>query len=100
MKNKIQPKNWLSLENEKIIEELIQIKGIGRWTAEMFLIFNLCRPDVFPVDDLGLIKGICVCYNLKYPIKKEDAIKLAKKWMPYRFCQLTGLGTLCFTDLF
>ena len=80
----INPRRWKKLSDEEIIQELIQIKGIGRWTAEMFLIFNLCRPDVFPVDDLGLIKGICVCYNLKYPIKKEDAIKLAKKWMPYR----------------
>ena len=84
LKNKIQPKNWLSLENEKIIEELIQIKGIGRWTAEMFLIFNLCRPDVFPADDLGLIKGICKCYNYKYPISKDRACEVSKKWKPWR----------------
>ncbi len=81
---KIQPNKWKTLENEKIIQELIQIKGIGRWTAEMFLIFNLCRPDIFPVDDLGLIKGICNCYNIKYPITKERAIKMSKKWKPYR----------------
>ncbi len=81
---KIQPNKWKSFENEKIIEELIQIKGIGRWTAEMFLIFNLCRPDIFPVDDLGLIKGICKCYSIKYPITKERAIKMSKKWKPYR----------------
>ena len=80
----IQPNKWKDLENEKIIDELIQIKGIGRWTAEMFLIFNLCRPDIFPVDDLGLIKGICNCYNIKYPITKERAIKMSKKWKPYR----------------
>jgi DNA-3-methyladenine glycosylase II len=81
---KIQPNKWKNLENEKIIDELIQIKGIGRWTAEMFLIFNLCRPDIFPVDDLGLIKGICNCYNIKYPITKERAIKMSKNWKPYR----------------
>ena len=81
---KIQPIKWKNLDNEKIIDELIQIKGIGRWTAEMFLIFNLCRPDIFPVDDLGLIKGICNCYNIKYPITKERAIKMSKKWKPYR----------------
>ena len=80
----IQPNNWKTLENEKIIQELIQIKGIGRWTAEMFLIFNLCRQDIFPVDDLGLIKGICNCYNIKYPITKERAIRMSKKWKPYR----------------
>ena len=84
LKNKIQPKNWLSLENERIIEELIQIKGIGRWTAEMFLIFNLCRPDVFPADDLGLIKGICKCYNYKYPISKDRAFEVSNKWKPWR----------------
>ena len=81
---KIQTNKWKNLENEKIIDELIQIKGIGRWTAEMFLIFNLCRPDIFPVDDLGLIKGICLSYKIKYPITKECAIKMSKKWKPYR----------------
>ncbi len=84
IEKKIQPEKWSDLENEIIIEELIQIKGIGRWTAEMFLIFNLCRQDIFPVDDLGLIKGICKCYNIKYPITKEHAIKISKKWKPYR----------------
>ena len=80
----IQPNKWKNLENEIIINELVQIKGIGRWTAEMFLIFNLCRQDIFPVDDLGLIKGICNCYNIKYPITKERAIRMSKKWKPYR----------------
>ena len=84
IEKKIQTNKWKNLENEKIIDELIQIKGIGRWTAEMFLIFNLCRPDIFPVDDLGLIKGICTCYDIKYPITKEHAIKMSKRWKPYR----------------
>ena len=84
IEKKILPRKWASLENEKVIEELVKIKGIGRWTAEMFLIFNLCRPDIFPVDDLGLIKGICRCYNLKYPITKDHALKLSKKWQPWR----------------
>ena len=84
VKKTIQPKKWGSLENEKIIEELTQIKGIGRWTAEMFLIFNLCRPDIFPADDLGLIKGICRCYGYKYPISKEQALKISNKWKPWR----------------
>ena len=80
----VDPKKWNNLDDEEIINELTEIKGIGRWTAEMFLIFNLCRPDIFPVDDLGLIKGICKCYNLEYPITKEHAIKISKKWKPYR----------------
>ena len=81
---KIAPKKWKNFSDEEIINELIQVKGIGRWTAEMFLIFNLCRPDIFPVDDIGMIKGICNCYNLKYPLKKENAIKMSMKWKPYR----------------
>ncbi len=84
MQNKINPKKWKKYNDEEIINELVLIKGVGRWTAEMYLIFNLCRPDIFPVDDIGLIKGICNCYNLKYPIKKEVAIKMSTKWKPYR----------------
>tara|TARA_Y200000002_G_C22680571_1_gene663893 strand:+ start:55 stop:675 length:621 start_codon:yes stop_codon:yes gene_type:complete len=81
---KINPKKWKQYSDEEIINELVQIKGVGRWTAEMFLIFNLCRPDIFPADDLGLIKGICTCYNLEYPIKKEAALNMSEKWAPYR----------------
>ena len=84
LKNEINLKNWKYMTDDQIINELIKIKGVGRWTAEMFLIFNLCRPDVFPVDDLGLIKGICVCYKLSYPISKEQAIKISEKWKPWR----------------
>ncbi len=84
IEKKINPKKWNNYSDEEIIEELIKTKGIGRWTAEMFLIFNLCRPDIFPADDLGLIKGICYCYNIDYPITKEHAIKMSERWKPYR----------------
>ncbi len=84
IKKEVDPNHWSNLSDEEIISELVKVKGIGRWTAEMFLIFNLCRPDIFPVDDIGLIKGICNCYNLNYPISKDHAIKLSKKWMPWR----------------
>ena len=84
IEKQIQPLKWKSFNDEEIIDELIKVKGIGRWTAEMFLIFNLCRPDIFPVDDIGLIKGICKCYNYKYPIAKEHALKISKKWKPWR----------------
>ena len=53
---------WADMADEAIIEELVAIRGIGRWTAEMFLIFHLMRPDVLPLDDLGLIKGISLNY--------------------------------------
>lgn len=84
IQNKISPEKWKKYSDEDIINELVLIKGIGRWTAEMYLIFNLCRPDIFPVDDIGLLKGICNCYNLNYPIKKEVAIKMSEDWKPYR----------------
>src|SRR5690349_6962511 len=53
---------WPAMDDEAIIEELSEVRGIGRWTAEIFLMFNLLRPDVFPLDDLGLRKGIYVAY--------------------------------------
>tara|TARA_B100000989_G_C19371906_1_gene397792 strand:+ start:34 stop:654 length:621 start_codon:yes stop_codon:yes gene_type:complete len=84
LKKKINPKKWKEFTDEEIISELVTIKGIGRWTAEMFLIFNLCRPDIFPADDLGLIKGICNCYDLNYPIDKNTATIMSEKWKPYR----------------
>ena len=84
LKKDVNPYAWKKMSDDLIIQELIKIKGIGRWTAEMYLIFNLCRPDVFPLDDVGLIKGICNCYNLQYPISREHAIKLSKNWKPWR----------------
>ena len=84
IKKEIDPANWSNLSDEEIVNELIKVKGVGRWTAEMFLIFNLCRPDIFPVDDIGLIKGICNCYSLDYPISKDHAINLSQRWRPWR----------------
>ena len=75
---------WNKMNDEEIIQDLIQIKGIGRWTAEMFLIFNLCRADIFPLDDIGMIKGICKLNNISYPTKREIVIKIGEKWKPYR----------------
>ena len=57
-------RQWQQMDDEAIIEELVAIRGIGRWTAEMFLIFHLMRPNVMPLDDIGLIKGISVNYFL------------------------------------
>ncbi len=84
LKKKINQKKWEKLTDEEIISELVSIKGVGRWTAEMFLIFNLCRPDIFPADDLGVIRGICKCYDLNYPIDKNTATIMSEIWKPYR----------------
>ena len=75
---------WDKMNNEEIVQDLTQIKGIGRWTAEMFLIFNLCRADIFPLDDIGMIKGLCKLYKISYPAEREKVIKIGKKWKPYR----------------
>ena len=83
---KILPRKLQKLPDEEIINELVAVKGIGRWTAEMFLIFSLCRPDVWPVDDLGIKKGVQNAYGLRaLPSAKElKAFAARKPWMPYR----------------
>ena len=58
----VDPGRWPALDDESVIEELVAVRGIGRWTAEMFLIFNLLRPDVFPLDDLGVLRAIALNY--------------------------------------
>ena len=75
---------WQEMDDEAIIDELVAIRGIGRWTAEMFLIFHLMRPNVLPLDDLGLIKGISVNYFSGEPVSRAEARELAEAWSPYR----------------
>ena len=75
---------WQEMDDELIIEELIDIRGIGRWTAEMFLIFHLMRPNVLPLDDLGLIKGISQSYFSGEPVSRAEARDVAEAWSPYR----------------
>jgi len=84
IEKKIKVSTWDKMNDEEIIQDLIQIKGIGRWTAEMFLIFNLCRADIFPLDDIGMIRGLCKLYNIQYPTNRESVIKIGEKWKPYR----------------
>lgn len=79
----VHPKAWLTMEDEGIISELVAIRGIGRWTAEMFLIFHLMRPNVLPLDDLGLIKGISKAYFSGEPVSRSDAREVAAAWAPY-----------------
>ena len=75
---------WKAMDDEAIIDELVDIRGIGRWTAEMFLIFHLMRPNVLPLDDLGLIKGISVNYFSGEPVSRAEARDIAEAWAPYR----------------
>jgi len=71
------------MEDELIIAELVGIRGIGRWTAEMFLIFHLMRPNVLPLDDIGLITGISKNYFSGDPVSRSDAREVAAAWNPY-----------------
>lgn len=72
------------MTDEEIIEELVKVKGIGRWTAEMFLMFSMGRPDVFSFGDLGLRNAIERLYKLDHKPTQVEAEKIAEKWKPYR----------------
>jgi DNA-3-methyladenine glycosylase II len=75
---------WAEMDDEEVIAELIQIRGIGRWTAEMFLIFNLLRPNILPLDDFGLLRGISTNYFSGEPVSRSDAREVAANWEPWR----------------
>ena len=75
---------WPAMADEEIIAELVEVRGIGRWTAEMFLIFNLLRPDVFPLDDLGLQKGIRVAYFANRKVALPTLRRIGERWRPWR----------------
>jgi len=75
---------WREMDDEAIIDELVAIRGIGRWTAEMFLIFHLLRPNVLPLDDVGLIRGISENYFSGEPVSRAEARELGEGWSPYR----------------
>jgi DNA-3-methyladenine glycosylase II len=75
---------WKDMDDESVIKELSDIRGIGRWTAEMFLIFNLVRPNILPLDDLGLIKAISLNYFSGEPVSRHEAREVAANWAPWR----------------
>ncbi|MDD2811542.1 DNA-3-methyladenine glycosylase 2 family protein [Rhodoferax sp.] len=75
---------WVGMDDEAIITELVAIRGIGRWTAEMFLIFHLMRPNVLPLDDVGLINGISKSYFSGEAVSRSDAREVSQAWAPYR----------------
>ena len=80
----IQPSRWPDMDDEAIIAELIEVRGIGRWTAEMFLMFNLLRPDVLPVDDLGLQKAVSLLYFQGEATGVAGVRLVAADWAPWR----------------
>ena len=85
--HKITDKKLHKLSNEEIIELLTQIKGVGKWTVEMLLMFSLGREDVFAVDDLGIQQAMAQLYKLdgtNKKILKENMLKISAKWSPYR----------------
>jgi DNA-3-methyladenine glycosylase II len=80
----LDPSSWNALDDEALIAELTQVKGIGRWTAEMFLIFYMARPDVLPLDDIGLQRAMSLQYNAGRPLSKLKMRRIAKAWAPWR----------------
>jgi DNA-3-methyladenine glycosylase II len=81
---RIRPRLLHSMTDEQVVEQLVKVKGIGRWTAEMFLIFCLGRPDVLPVGDLGLRRAIQKTYSLRDTPSEQVMQDIARAWKPYR----------------
>jgi DNA-3-methyladenine glycosylase II len=82
--NRIPTRKLAAMSDDQIIESLVAVKGVGRWTAEMFLMFVLNRPDVLPVDDLGLREGFRDIYGLKDRPTAAELTQFAERWRPYR----------------
>lgn len=80
---KLRIEKWEEMSDEDVISELMQIRGIGRWTAEMFLIFNLHRPNILPLDDQDLLRGISVNYFSGEPVSRSDMREVAANWEPW-----------------
>ncbi len=76
--------NWQALDDETVIRDLTAVRGIGQWTAEMFLIFNLKRPDILPLDDIGLLRAISLNYFSGEKVTRSQAREVAENWAPYR----------------
>lgn len=81
---RIDPSRWQGMDDEDVIGELIDVRGIGRWTAEMFLIFYLMRPDVFPLDDLGLQKAVFLHYFAGEKQSRRALAEIGERWRPWR----------------
>ena len=75
---------WTAMDDAAVIDDLMRVRGIGRWTAQMFLIFNLCRPDVLPADDLGLARAVSLHYLAGATPSRPALTALAEQWRPWR----------------
>ena len=84
IENDIHIKDWQILSDEEIFTELTALNGIGRWTAEMFMIFHLARPDILPLADIGLQKAIFRNYNNEQKMTLAEIFELSQRWKPYR----------------
>ena len=76
--------DWEQMSDEEVVQELVKLRGVGRWTVQMLLIFALLRQDVFPIDDIGLIRGMEKLYNSGNPLETSELYEISEKWMPYR----------------
>jgi DNA-3-methyladenine glycosylase II len=81
---KIPVRKLASMSDDEVIAALTQVKGVGRWTAEMFLIFRLQRPDVLPVGDLGIVKAVQRAYKLRKAPSPDRLTRIGEAWRPYR----------------
>lgn len=77
-------KEWAQMNDEAIITELLAIRGVGRWTAEMFLMFHLLRPDVLPLDDIGLVRAVSRNYFSGESVSRAELRELGRSWAPWR----------------
>ena len=84
VESELDPRRWENMPDEELIAELTLVKGIGRWTAEMFLIFYMTRPDVLPVADLGLKRAMSLHYNKGRPLSLRKLHAIAEPWKPWR----------------
>jgi DNA-3-methyladenine glycosylase II len=80
----VRPRRWKRMDDEAVIEDLVRVKGIGRWSAEMFLMFHMLRPDVLPVDDLGLRRAMERQYNGGDELTREEMRAIGAPWAPWR----------------
>lgn len=76
--------DWEQMSDEEVVQELVKLRGVGHWTVQMLLIFALLRQDVFPIDDIGLIRGMEKLYNSGNPLETSELYEISEKWMPYR----------------
>jgi DNA-3-methyladenine glycosylase II len=81
---KLSVERWQHMTDAELIAELTQVRGIGRWTAEMFLIFYMTRPDVLPLDDIGVQRAMSLHYNKGRPLSTLKMTSIAKRWQPWR----------------